>query len=146
MVMGSVVASLAKHHERPFHAIEGIEWPFLVLFFVFAGASAHSGALLVVGGLTAIYMLFRCAGTYAGAWFGARLAGASPMVRKWMGLCLFPQAGVSLGMALLASQRFPEFESFLLPIVLASTIVFELTTPMITRRALREAAQASSAS
>jgi len=146
MVMGSVVASLAKHHERPFHAIEGIEWPFLVLFFVFAGASAHPGALLVVGGLTAVYMLCRCAGTYAGAWFGARMAGAGPMVRKWMGLCLLPQAGVSLGMALLATQRFPEFGSFLLPIVLASTIVFEITTPMITRRALRQAARGSSAS
>jgi Kef-type K+ transport system membrane component KefB len=145
MIMGSVVAGLAKHHERPFHAIEGVEWPFLVLFFIFAGASAHPGALAVVGGLTAVYMLLRCAGTYVGAWAGARLAGAPPMVRKWMGLCLFPQAGVSLGMALLATQRFPEFESFLLPVVLASTIVFEITTPLITRRALRQAAQGPSA-
>ena len=143
--MGSVVASLAKHHERPFHAIEGVEWPVLMLFFIFAGASAHPGALLLVGGLTAVYMLCRCAGTWAGAWFGARLAGADSMIRKWMGLCLFPQAGVSLGMALLASQRFPEFEAFLLPVVLASTIVFEVTTPLITRRALREAAQGPSA-
>ena len=43
-------------------------------------------------------------------------------------------------MALLASQRFPQFEAFLLPVVLASTIVFEVTTPLITRRALRRAA------
>ena len=139
MIMGSVVASLAKHHERPFHAIEGLEWPVLMLFFIFAGASAHPGAMLLVGGLTAVYMLCRCAGTWAGAWFGARLAGADPMIRKWMGLCLFPQAGVSLGMALLASQRFPEFEAFLLPVVLASTIIFEITTPLITRHALMRA-------
>jgi hypothetical protein len=68
------------------------------------------------------------------------------MIRKWMGLCLLPQAGVSLGMALLASQRFPQFESFLLPVVLASTIIFEVTTPLITRRALTQAAQNPDAS
>jgi Kef-type K+ transport system membrane component KefB len=146
MIMGSVVASLAKHHERPFHAIEGVKWPVLLLFFIFSGASAHPGALLLVGVLTAVYMLCRCAGTWAGAWLGARLAGADRMIRKWMGLCLLPQAGVSLGMALLASQRFPQFESFLLPVVLASTIIFEVTTPLITRRALTQAAQNPDAS
>jgi Kef-type K+ transport system membrane component KefB len=139
MVMGSVVASLARHHERPFHAIEGVEWPFLILFFILAGASAHPGAILTVTGITVVYMIARCLGTYAGATVGARLVGANALIRKWMGLCLFPQAGVSLGMALLASQRFPEFESFLLPVVLASTIVYEVTTPAITRKALLEA-------
>ena len=144
MIMGSVVASLARHHERPFHAIEGVEWPFLILFFILAGASAHPGAMLTVTGITVIYMLGRCVGTYAGAAAGARLVRANALLRKWMGLCLCPQAGVSLGMALLASQRFPEFESFLLPVVLASTIVYEVTTPVITRKAL-QAAQAETA-
>ena len=50
--MGSIVASLASHHDRPFHAIEGIEWPFLILFFVLAGASAHVEALGLRDGQT----------------------------------------------------------------------------------------------
>jgi len=136
MIMGAVVASLARHHERPFHAIEGIELPFLILFFLLAGASAHLDALLMVGGITLAYMLFRCLGSYAGAWAGAGWAGADPVTRRWLGLCLFPQAGVALGMALMASQRFPEYASMLLPTVLASTIIYELVTPAITRRAL----------
>lgn len=136
MVMGSIVASLATHHERPFHAIEGVEWPFLILFFILAGASAHIEALLMVSGITMVYMLVRCMGSYAGARIGARLAGADEITQKWLGLCLFPQAGVALGMALMASQRFPEFEAFLLPVVLASTVVYELVSPAITRRAL----------
>ena len=143
MIMGAVVASLAKHHERPFHAIEGVEWPFLIRFFILAGASAHPGALLMVSGITVVSRLARCAGTDAGALAGARWAGADPAMGKWMGLSLFPQAGVSMGMALLATQRFPEFEAFLLPVVLASTIVYELVTPALTRRAL-QAAQAES--
>lgn len=138
MVMGGVVASLAKHHDRPFHAIEGIEWPFLILFFILAGASTHVEALKMVGGITVVYIAARCFGTYAGAWAGARLTKAGPMVRKWMGLCLFPQAGVSIGMALMASQRFPDLEQFLLPVILASTVLYELLAPVITRRALEE--------
>jgi Kef-type K+ transport system membrane component KefB len=143
MVMGSVVASLAKHHDRPFHAIEDVEWPFLIVFFILAGASTHADALLLVSGITAVYMLSRCTGTYIGAWLGGTWASASPAVRKWMGLCLFPQAGVALGMALMAAQRFPDFEPFLLPVILASTIVYEITAPVITRRAL-QASQAKS--
>ena len=38
MVLGLVVARRARHHEQPFHAIENIEWPFMILFFVLAGA------------------------------------------------------------------------------------------------------------
>jgi len=139
MIMGAMVASLARHHERPFHAIEGIELPFLMLFFLLAGASAHLDALLLVGGTTITYILSRCVGSYAGAWVGAGWAGADPVARRWLGLCLFPQAGVALGMALMASQRFPEFASILLPTVLASTIIYELLTPPITRRALMAA-------
>ena len=138
MTMGAVVASLAKHHDRPFHAIEGVEWPFLILFFIFAGASAHADALLMVGGITLVYMLFRCIGTFAGAWVGGYIGKASVPLRNWIGLCLFPQAGVSLGMALMASQRFPEFEPYVLPVVLSSTIVFELLTPLLTRLALKQ--------
>jgi Kef-type K+ transport system membrane component KefB len=137
MTMGAVVASLAKHHERPFHAIEGIEWPFLILFFILAGATAHIDALLLVGGITAVYMMFRCLGTYAGAWLAAYLARVDPATRRWIGVCLYPQAGVSIGMALLAAQRFPALEPYLLPTILASTIIYEIVTPALTRKALR---------
>jgi len=146
MVMGSVVATLATHHDRPFHAIEGIEWPFMILFFILAGASAHAKALLAVGSVTAVYIVARCVGTYAGAWTGATALHADPVTRKWVGFCLFPQAGVSIGMALMASQRFPQFEAWVLPVILASTVLYELTSPVITRRALLASRAAGSAS
>ena len=41
MSMGVVVANFAKHHKRPFHAIEGIEWPFMILFFVGRGCVTY---------------------------------------------------------------------------------------------------------
>jgi len=48
MIMGATVANISHRH-RPFHAIQDIEWPFMILFFVLAGASLeidswHSGS------------------------------------------------------------------------------------------------------
>ncbi len=70
---------------------------------------------------------------------GARFTDADLPLRRWLGLALFPQAGVALGMALLASQRFPELAPIVLPVILASTIILEIIAPIITRRALRAA-------
>ena len=139
MTMGAIVASLAKHHDRPFNAIEGVEWPFMILFFVLAGASLEIEALRFAGGIAFVYILSRCIGIYVGARFGGRLMGAGPDLRKWLGAALFPQAGVAIGMALLASQRFPEAASLVLPVVLTSTILFEVFAPIFTRKALRAA-------
>jgi len=36
MIMGMIIANFAKHHDYPFHAIEGVESTFMVLFFVLA--------------------------------------------------------------------------------------------------------------
>jgi Kef-type K+ transport system membrane component KefB len=136
MVMGAVVANLAKHHERPFHTIEGIEWPFLILFFLLAGAALHIDALAKVGLLGAGYIGLRIIGRLLGTRLGGRLSDADPTTRRWIGLALLPQAGVAIGMALLASQRFPELKDIILPIVLGSTVVFELIGPVITRHVL----------
>ena len=53
-----------------------------------------------------------------------------------MGLALLPQAGVAVGMALVAVSAFPEFGNVLLPIVIAATVVFEILGPIGTRLAL----------
>ncbi len=136
MVMGAVVANLAKHHKRPFHTIEGIEWPFLILFFLLAGAALHVDALPQVGLIGVGYIFLRVIGRLLGTRLGGRLSGTDPIIRRWIGLALLPQAGVAIGMALLASQRFPELKDIILPIVLGSTVVFELIGPVVTRRVL----------
>jgi hypothetical protein len=59
-----------------------------------------------------------------------------------MGLALMPQAGVALGMALVAAQRLPELAALVLPMVIATTTFFELVGPVLTRLALRRAGEA----
>ncbi|MGM0632084.1 MAG: cation:proton antiporter [Pseudomonadota bacterium] len=137
VVMGAVVANLASHHKRPFHAIEHIQWPFMLVFFVLAGAALELEALPAVGWLGAAYVVARIAGRLLGASAGARWRAMRQGMGLWMGVALLPQAGVAVGMALVAAERFPERADVLLSVVLASTVVFEVLGPPMTRVALR---------
>lgn len=141
ITLGAIVANLAKHHERPFRAIEGFEWPLLILFFLLAGAALHLDTLAQVGVLGGGYILLRSLGLVFGAWLGGRTSGVDQNVRKWMGVALLPQAGVAIGMALLVSQRFPEIGGVILPVILGSTVFFELIGPVAARFALSRAGE-----
>ncbi len=136
MVLGCVVANLARHHIRPFHAIEGIEWPFMILFFVLAGASLQLETLFQIGFVGSAYIIFRIIGRLLGGWTGGAISHADPLMRRWMGMALMPQAGVALGMALVTIERRPDLGEIILPVVIASTVLFELIGPVLTRTGL----------
>ena len=137
MVMGAVVTNLAKHHEYPFHAIEDIEWPFMVIFFVLAGASLEFSALRDIGLIGAVYVVCRIAGKVLGAWLGGRHGRAREETRRWMGVAMLPQAGAAMGMALVATNLLPEYRQVVLSVVISTTVFFELIGPAFTRLALR---------
>jgi Kef-type K+ transport system membrane component KefB len=141
MVLGATVANLAAHHRRPFTAIEGIEWPFMILFFILAGASLGIATLQATSLLGIAYILLRLLGRIIGAWGGGIIGGANPVSQRWMGMALWPQAGVAMGMALLASQHFPTLKDVILPVAIGSTIIFELIGPLMTRKALTKAGE-----
>jgi Kef-type K+ transport system membrane component KefB len=141
MAMGATVSNVARHHERPFHAIEEVEQPFLIIFFLLAGFDFQADQLWTVGLVGLVYILGRSAGLIAGGYLGGKLAGAPHSVRTHTGWCLLPQAGVALGLALIVSERFPDWGSQVLSIVVATTIVFELVGPLMTRYALRHAGE-----
>lgn len=141
MVMGTVVANLAKHHERPFYAIEGIEWPVIVLFFIFAGVSIRIEHITDNFLWIFLYAALRIVSRLAGSVLGAVMGGKDCRFGRWMGVALMPQAGVALGMALTVSHRFSGFES-VVSIIAATTILFEVFGPVCTRIALRRVCSA----
>jgi len=141
MALGATVANLATHHRRPFTAIEGIEWPFMILFFILAGASLEPDSLRAASFLGLAYMLFRLIGLVGGAWVGGVISEAPTVWQRWIGMALWPQAGVALGMALLASQHLPELKGVILPVAIGSTIIFEIIGPVMTRKALIKAGE-----
>lgn len=138
MMMGAIIANFAKHHDYPFHAIEGIEWPFMVVFFVLAGASLELSALKDIGMIAVVYIVCRAIGKYTGALLGSQASHTEQPIKCWMGVALLPQAGVAIGMALVAANQFPEYRQMLLSVVISSTVIFEIIGPVFTRLALQK--------
>ena len=136
MVAGAIVVNLAKHHSYPFHEIERIEWPFILLFFIMAGASLDVSLLQGIGFFGALYIGARIVARIVGGWLGARIAGLGDYEGIMTGLALTPQAGVAIGMALVTVERFPEYGPQILAITIASTIIFEIIGPLFTQFAL----------
>ena len=56
-----------------------------------------------------------------------------------MGFALLPQAGVAMGMALIAANQFPQHGQILLSIAISTTVFFEIMGPVSTRFALNQA-------
>jgi len=133
MVLGMVVANFAEHQERSFYEIEEIEWPFMILFFVLTGASLELDSLASVSSLAVAFIVLRTLARAAGAIPGAILAGSHESVKHWIGLGLLPQAGVAVGMALIAANEFPEIAETVIQVVVVATIVFEIIGPLVTR-------------
>lgn len=139
VVLGATVANLASHHTRPFREIESIEWPFLTVFFVLAGASIDGDSLEGLG-LTALgYVVFRVLGKVGGASLGVRLVGEDRATGRWLGAALLSQAGVALGMALAVADRFPGIAEEVVPVAVVTTVLFELVGPLSLRAALGRA-------
>ena len=72
MTAGVVVVNFARHHDYPFHEIENVEWPFLVVFFILAGASLELGTLAELGLIGVVYLVARTAGKRGRSWLTAR--------------------------------------------------------------------------
>lgn len=139
MVLGATISNFAKHHEYPFHAIEGIESQFLIVFFILAGASLDFKAVAEIGLIGIIYILLRSGGKIIGARIGSQLSQSDQHTKDWMGVALLPQAGVAIGMALVAANSFPAYRQTLLSVVISSTVFFEIIGPVFTRLALNRA-------
>jgi Kef-type K+ transport system membrane component KefB len=140
MLAGALVANLARHHERAFHEIEHVQWPFLILFFVLAGASLNVGMLADLGLVGGVYVLLRILARVGGGWLGGALSGVPIAQRPWIGAALMPQAGVAVGMALIAAQEFPEHRDLILSLTIGTTVIFEILGPLAVLWSVRRVA------
>lgn len=140
MVMGALVAR-GSPHKRPFHALEKVREPFMAVFFILAGIEFDLDALVALGVVGAAYAAARALGLISGGWVSGRLAGASRDVKRRIGFCILPQAGVALGFALLVQEKLPEVGAKVLPLVIATTILFEIAGPVVARWELKRAGE-----
>lgn len=137
MSMGLVVVNRANATADHLHEIEELEQPFLVLFFVMAGATLNIEAGTAIGIAGLLFIGLRTFGRY----IGGCLLPATPQLkgqRRWLGVSLLPQAGVAMGMALVGANAYPEHSEILLSVAIAATIVFEIVGPIIISIALNK--------
>ena len=136
MALGAGYVNLGGE-KRLFKRMDKFSPPFLLLFFALSGLRLNIPSLATAGVIGVAYFFVRIAGKYAGASSGAALCRADPSIIKYLGLALTPQAGVSIGLAVLGQRMLPAAEGTMLAtIILSSAVLYELTGPACAKLAL----------
>lgn len=141
MFLGATLVNIDKVSFKFFDALRNIDTPFYLLFFVLAGANLDLTLLKTLGTFGLIYLIARSLGKIGGAFLGSCVSSASSTVKNYMGLALLPQAGVALGIALIAKTDFPQYGTMIFSTIVATTIVYEIVGPVFTKFALRKAGE-----
>ena len=114
--------------------------PLFALFFVISGAELEMSVFtdVAIMGIGVVYIIFRCIGKYSGAFASAKISRCDDNIVKYLGITLFPQAGVALGMANQA-EEFGEIGKMVSTITLFAVLVYEIVGPALTKEALLRA-------
>ena len=142
MMLGTVFCNTCPLSHDLMAASDKWTSPLFALFFVISGAelelSVFTDLAIVVIGL--IYILSRCLGKYSGTLFSAKLTKCSPQICKYLGITLFPQAGVALGMCATAMQLGAD-GNLIRNITLFAVLIYEIVGPLLTRMSLQAAGE-----
>ena len=143
MMLGTVFCNLSEYSVDIME--RSLRWtaPLYATFFVLSGAglefSVFSHPMNIMIGV--VYILVRCLGKYLGAHASSTAMGCGETVRKYLGVTLFPQAGVALGMVVTAQTLGEEMGGMIRNIILFSVLIYELVGPQFTRIALIKAGE-----
>ena len=137
MMLGTVFCNLCPQSADLMKAADKWTSPLFALFFVISGAELELGvftdwAIVCIG---LVYILFRSAGKYIGAFASSKYMKCGPEICKYLGITLLPQAGVALGMCTTAMQL-GEQGGLIRNITLFSVLIYEMVGPLLTRQAL----------
>ena len=140
MMLGTVFCNISPLAEDLMARADKWSQPLLAVFFVVSGAelelAVFQDPMLVLIGV--VFILSRCLGKYSGAFASAKAMACSPNVVKYLGVTLFPQAGVALGMCIQAKQL-GEDGSLVRNIILFAVLIYEMAGPLMTKKALTAA-------
>ncbi len=142
MMLGTVFCNICPLSHDLMAAADKWTSPLFALFFVISGAELELSvftdiAIVFIG---TVYILFRCLGKYFGSLFSAKATHCQPQICKYLGITLFPQAGVALGMCATAMQLGDQGR-LIRNITLFAVLIYELFGPLMTRQALMAAGE-----
>lgn len=143
--MGMMIINVYPQENKPvFDHIKTICLPIYIIFFVIAGINLHLHLLLSIGAIGIVYIICRSIGLIGGSYLGALLTKADHVIRDNIGLGILSQAGVAIGLSLLAYQKLSalgmeDIGSLVVTTVAATSVVFEIIGPLTARFALLRA-------
>ncbi len=136
MVLGGTYRNISDDTQL-FRLLNYFAPPVLLTFFVVSGMKLDLTMLKVAGGMGVFYFVIRIIGKYLGAYSGAALLKMEPEIRKYLGMALTPQAGVSIGLAALGQRLLPADMALLLnTIILSSAVLYEMIGPAMAKASL----------
>lgn len=142
MMLGTIFCNICDFSEELMDRLDRWTAPIFILFFVLSGAeldlSVISNVYVVLIGL--VYIVIRCLGKYFGANLSSKMVKADSNVNKYLGITLFPQAGVALGMAI-KCQVLGDIGILIANITLFSVLIYELIGPYLTKTSLMKAGE-----
>ena len=147
MIIGIVSCNLLPMKARNIQeAVGGFTPPIYVLFFVLVGARLNIMNLPQMGLIGVVYLLLRAIGKFGGAYIGSVISHAPEVVRKYLGLGLFSQAGVAVGLSLAAAKILDEaghydLSSMVINVIAATTFVVQIIGPPCTKIAIVKAGE-----
>ena len=151
MMLGTIFCNICNFSEELMDRLDRWTAPLFILFFVLSGAeldlSVFTNIMVVVVGL--VYILSRCLGKYFGANISAKMVKSPENVKKYLGITLFPQAGVALGMSIKVTQFCANFTDPVIVqigvivqnIILFSVLIYEIVGPFLTKVSLTKAGE-----
>lgn len=144
MALGLTLANSAPHRsQKTLEMVKRFAPPIYVMFFVLVGARLKVENMSTMAWLLVVaYVLGRSIGKIGGAYWGGKWSGAQPSVRKYLGICLFAQGGVAIGLSILASHRFnPAISSVVILVVAATTFIIQLLGPLFVKLGVKKAGE-----
>jgi len=142
MMLGTVFCNMCDFSENLMDRLDRWTAPLFILFFVISGAefelSIFKDITIVIIGV--VYILSRCFGKYYGARLSSQMVKCDPNIIKYLGITLFPQAGVALGMAIKA-EELGSVGIMVANITLFAVLVYELVGPALTKMSLLKAGE-----
>jgi Kef-type K+ transport system membrane component KefB len=140
--VGFFVENISPVQGEPLiEAIEKNSTPLYALFFGLAGASLGLAGLASYWYIVVALVLVRAAAILVGVWLGARLTDAHEAIRRYAWTGFISQAGITLGMVVIAARAFPQWADLFATLFVAMVAIHELAGPVLLQDGLRRAGE-----
>jgi Kef-type K+ transport system membrane component KefB len=146
MALGTAVINLnVQVGKRSNELVDNIMTPVFVLFFATIGMEVDFSLFQSLWPLIIVYVVGRSIGKIAGCSLGGVLAKSEPKVKKYLGFAMLDQAGVAMGLALLAAQALSGYElgGTIVTLMATTTVVHGLIAPPLVQFAAKKAGESS---